>query len=375
MATKSKNETTRTSGRGSRKASEKVSANELQTVVSSVSVSAPENGLNSNTTTNNIGVSSVVDPRSLSVSSGMGVSSERVNKSSGHNNAASQIDALIQIEETEEKAKEDRLYNKVVSHFVAPVFDADKRKAELLSGHVLAGGSISPAIIAKVDEIVSAEKKTFTENNPAPVCNVSRVIDVIKENYKSEFANVVGCSIDDVKPEDVKTHSRALGVLTSVSIPANATAQLIVRSVLSYKYLILDRAAKAKERSNNNANYYDGLRLAVRSGVELHRTDDQILEDVKYYLSMIRESDSRELSKLRANFLKIRERLDNISRDIYNMCPAIVDVVNNSYLVRLDRVKKFHIPAKVKTDYISKYRCAVADLTRINQALFGVTSL
>lgn len=368
MGTKVTKEAT-TKNRGSRRV-------KSETIdVSGINVAAPENGVNSNTSVNNIGVSSVVDPRSLSVSSGMGVSCDRINKVSGHNNAASQIDALITIEETEEKAKEDRLYNKVVSHFLAPSFDSDKRKADLLTGHVLAGGSISPAIIAKVDDMVSEEKKVFEKNNPAPLCTPALVLDLIKKEYANEFASVVGCPVSEVALSDVKTYSRSLGVLVSVSIPADATAQMIVRSVLSYKYLLLDRAAKAKERRNNNANYYDGMQLAVRSGLELGRSEDQIINDVKYYLSIIRENDSKELCKLRNNYYKIREKIDNLSLDIYNACPALVDVWDGAYIVRLDRVKSVSIPAKVKTDLLCKYRGAVKDLTRINMALFGVTSL
>ena len=33
-----------------------------------------------------------------------------------------------------------------------------------------------------------------------------------------------------------------------------------------------------------------------------------------------------------------------------------------------------HISAKIQKEYISKYRSLVADLTRINAALFGVTN-
>lgn len=356
----------------SRKSSSRVKSDVINT--SSINVSAPEIGVNSNSVTNTIGLTGVTSSLSMSADHASEVNCGRTNKVSGHNNAASQIDTLIKVDEIEQKAKEDRLYNKVVSHFLAPVFDADKRKAELLTGHVLAGGSITPAIIAKVDEMVLSEKKTFNEKNPAPLCTTALVLDVIKNNYDNEFKNVVGCSASAIKISDIKTYSRSLGVLLSVSLPDDATAQLIVRSVLSYKYLLLDRAAQAKLRSHDNGNYYDGLRMAMRAGVELGRSDDTIIEDCKYYLRMIRESDSRELSKHRTNYYKYRALLDDISRQLSVACPALVDVVCGAYIVYPDRAKKIHVPAKVKTDLLPKYRGAVSALSRINAALYGVTS-
>jgi hypothetical protein len=340
--------------------------------VSGVNVAAPVGGVGSNNITDSIGVSSVVDSRSLSADhvAHLGGST---NKDKSHNNATSQLDALITIEEQEKQAKEDRLYNKIVRNFLAPVFDTDSRISELLTGHVAAGGAISAAVIAKVAEIVASEKKQFNENNPAPLCTPALVLDSAK-NFEKEFIDVVGVAPSAIKPSDVKTYSRSLGVLLAVNLPAGASAPAIVRAVLSYRHLLADQQAKAKLARKDRDNYYDGLRAAARSGIELGFDDNKIIEDFKYYLNRLRENDSRELCRLRSNYYKIRERLDVVCADLAGLCPSLVDMVGGSYIVHLDRAKKMHISAKIQKEYISKYRSLVADLTRINAALFGVTN-
>lgn len=346
---------------GSRKVNESVNAAanvvagvELEAVVNAAaSVAAPAGaGLSDGV---NFGMPAVLESPSVGgVSAGV----------SGHNNTASQINAAFAANEAEENQKEERLYNKVVSRFLAPEFDKNAFAAGLI-----ASGLDFTEIVAKVNE----GRKAWEAANPAPACSVALVLSACGD-YAKEFKQLVGVAPGDVKESDVRVYSRPAGVLVCRPLPGDASAAAIVRAVLSYRYKVADDLAIRERERARKRGYYNSLDTAARNGIDLGMSDEMILEDFKRRLSYARRDMDSETALLKNNFLTIRAKLENAIADVVRVCPsaAVSRYDGRGYDV-------FTLPENITKEQkalcgsqFAKVRNYRRQLTAINAKLFGV---
>lgn len=383
MTTRKNSETSR-KVRGSRKVSEKVSANALQTVVNSVSVAdvltsgvsgvvtiQGESGLQA-------GMVSVPSSRGLSdgsQTSGGGAlvsGSDGVDcghKGKGRNNSTSQSDLAFELSakesDDEKQKKEDTLYNKVVARFSAPAFDRNAYAAPLI-----AAGLDFVDIAQKVSE----GKKEWEKLHPAPVCDVARVLAVCVSDFAREFVDVVGIHPSNINVSDVRVYSRPAGCLNARPLDVDASASAVVRAVLSYRFKVADDDAIRAARNARSIAYHNKLDDGLFAGIELGYDDERILFDCRQRLAYLRERESSEVSTLRANFIKIRARLDSAIADVLRVCPSVavarLGVSDDVFVIPENITKEQRAICGAQFAKIRNYR---RSLTAINAKLWGVS--
>lgn len=334
---------------------EKVNASAID--LASVNVSAPDGiGLSDGTMS--------VDGGALSAPAvGGGVRSGK-----GRNNSSDQLDTAIEMDVKEnaekEQKKEDTLYNKVVARFLAPEFDKNSFAASLI-----AEGLEFTAIV----ERVNAARREWDNNHPAPACSTALVLDVFKKEYEKEFTELVGVAPDGVAPSDVRIYSRPAGCLVSRPLAPDASASAIVRAVLSYRWKVKDDDEMKKRARARRNEYYSGLSMAARNGLDLGLSDDEIMKDFERRLMHARHEMDTDTARLRSSFLKYRKQLDDAIARLVAVCPAVAV----ARLGSSDDV--FVLPENITKEEKSvcgvefaKIRNIRRNMTAINAALWGV---
>lgn len=305
MKTQKNGANNRTKGESVKDTNKKVSSDNILTDVLEAVVSAPNgSGLSDGTQSTD---SNVLQ----SPATGGGIRSGK-----GRNNSADQLEAAITIEaeETAQK-KEDTLYNKVVSRFLAPAFDKNAFAASLI-----ADGLEFTEILSRVNDA----RKAWEAAHPAPACSVSLVLGVIKSDFEKDFTELVGVAPSDVAPENVRVYSRPAGCLVARPLDSDSSASSIVRAVLSYRYKVKDEEEIRKIKHARKLDYYCALSTAARNGLDLNLTDEEILSDFAKKLRYARNEMDSDTARIRKQYLKYRAQLDEAVARVVALCPSVV---------------------------------------------------
>lgn len=335
--------------------SEKVNASNIN--LASVNVSAPiGSGLSDGSVAPDGGMLS-------SPAVGGGVRSGK-----GRNNSADQTNTSFELDAKEsaekEQKKEDTLYNKVVSRFLAPEFDKNAFAASLI-----AEGLEFTDILDRVN----AARREWESAHPAPACSPALVLDVFKKEYAKEFTELVGVAPDGVVASDVRVFSRPAGCLVARPLASDASASAIVRAVLSYRWKIKDDDETRKRARARKNEYYSGLSMAARNGLDLGLTDDQIIEDFTCRLRRARNEMDSDTARLRSSFLKYRKQLDEAIARLVAVCPAAcvarLGSSDNVFVLPENITKEQKSVCGVE---FAKIRNIRRNMTALNAALWGV---
>ena len=304
MTTKVKNETTR-KNRGSRKVSDKVSAKDLQTVVSCVSVSAPDGS----------GVGSGAS------GSGNSAPVVGVGSSSASSGRAARMDARTKLENSvifEGFSLGDGVRDlsaKVVPFFAAPEWSgtAAETVRASLSG-MLESGVINQD---QFDMMWRAAAKNAGVDLSAPLVSVGRVLVIIRNNFLKEFVSLVGMSFNSVREHirkngvnsyswrlscaAVRCDSSVNDFLFASPVASGSSASAIVGALLSLRELVDFNSrlalAKCEEKGNLQTSINDGVRSAKR----LNWTKEQYMNECSYLWDYVPTADNKQRKQLEKN--------------------------------------------------------------------------
>lgn len=304
MATKVKNESS-AKVRGSRK-SEKVSANELQMVTNSVSVSAPVgSGLSDGVT------ASAVSSDSVSVGS-----------SSASSGRASRMDARTKLENSiifegfKLSCGVRDLSTKLGGFFAAKEWtgtSAETVRASL--DNMLSSGIINED---QRDMMWKAAAKNAGVDLSAPNCSVSRVLAVVRrEGLIPDFVSLVGMSFNNIrkhiKDHGLNDYAWRLGVgairsnsdindfLTVSPVVPGSSASAVIGALLSLSTFVDFNKRLSAAKSSDRSDYTQFISLAVRLGKRLGYDLDRVLSDIRYDFNTCSTSDFKERKQLQKN--------------------------------------------------------------------------
>lgn len=309
MTTRKNSEMSR-KGRGSRKVSEKVTANELQTVVNSVSVSAPAG-------------SGVGSAASGSLNSSPEI---KVGSSSASSRRAARLDLRAKLESSIrfEGFKLSRgvreLSADIVSNFAAPVW-SEYEKTE---------NTLRATFPSWSDDMITAAVRAAAKNVgldlSAPCCSVGRVLVVIRRSYLKEFVSLVGMSFKDVvshiRENGLNNYSWRLSVsvvrsnsvlsdfVSCVPVAAGASASAVVAALLSLREVSEFNRRLAAARSSDRSDMNTFLGYSIRCAKRLGKTKEEFINRVSSEWSFTDENDYKTRKQLRANLEKAVARIN-----------------------------------------------------------------
>ena len=303
MTTKVK-ETTR-KNRGSRK-SEKVSANELQTVTNSVSVSAPVgSGLSDGVTASAVGSGAV----SVGSSSATSARAKRMD-------LRTKLENSLRFEGFKLSCGVRDFSQKLGGFFSAKEWTgtaAETVRASLDS--MFSSGIINEE---QKDMMWRAAAKNAGVDLSAPAVSAGRVLAVVRrEGLIPDFVSLVGMSFDNVR-KHIKNHglnnySFRLGVgairsnsnindfVDVVPVASGSSASSVISALLSLANFVDFNKRLSAAKSSDRSDYSQFISLAVRLGKRLGYDIDRILNDIRYDFNTCSTSDYKERKQLEKN--------------------------------------------------------------------------
>ena len=304
MSTKVKNETS-AKVRGSRK-SEKVSAKDLQSVVNSVSISAPVgSGLSDGVT------ASAVSSGSVSVGS-----------SSATSGRAKRLDSRAKLENSlhfegfKLSCGVRDLSTKLGGFFASKEWTGEK--ADLVRSSLDMMFNTGAINEEQKEMMWRAAAKNAGVDLSAPNCSAARVLAVVRcEGLIPELVSLVGMSFNNIrkhiKDHGLNNYSFRLGVgairsnsdindfVEIVPVASGSSASSVIGALLSLANFVDFNKRLSSAKSSDRSDYSQFISLAVRLGKRLGYDIDRVLSDVKYDFNTCSTSDYKERKQLRKN--------------------------------------------------------------------------
>lgn len=288
----------------------KVSAKELQTVVNSVSVSAPAG-------------SGVGSAASGSLNSSPEI---KVGSSSASSRRAARLDLRAKLENSIKfegfalSRGVRELSADIVSNFAAPVWSEYETTEKTLRA----------TFPSWSDDMITAAVRAAAKNVgldlSAPACTVGRVLVVIRRSFLREFVSLVGMSFANVvahiRENGLNNYSWRLSVsvvrsnsvlsdfVSCVPVAAGASASAVVAALLSLREVSEFNRRLSAARSSDRSDYSTYIGLAVRLGKRLGFDLERVLFDVRSDFNYSSTSDYKERKQLRANLEKAVARIN-----------------------------------------------------------------
>lgn len=293
----------------------KVTANELQTVVNSVSVSVPDG-------------SGVGSGASGSLNSSPEI---RVGSSSASSRRAARLDMRAKLESSlrfegfKLSVGVRDFSTKLGGFFAAKEWTGSAAETVQAS---LDGMFTSGIINEEQKEMMwRAAAKNAGVDLSAPCVSAGRMLAVVRrEGLIPEFVSLVGMSFADVvshiKENGLNSYSWRLSVsvvrsnsvlsdfVDSVPVAPGASASAVVAALLSLREVSEFRRRLSAARSSDRSDYIQFIGLAVRLAKRLGYDINRVLSDVKRDYNHSSTSDYKERKQLRANLEKAVARIN-----------------------------------------------------------------
>lgn len=301
MATKIKNETSRKT-RGSRVKSEKVSSNELQTVVNSVSAPAlGGSGLSDGVT----GVSCSSAPVGVGSSSASSGRAARMD-------LRAKLENSLRFEGFSLSCGVRDFSAKLGGFFAAPEW-SEKEDTENKIRATFPDWSDE-----MVNAAVNAAAKKAGLDLSAPSVSAARVLAVVRrEGLIPEFVSLVGMSFAKIR-EHIAVHGLnnynwrlGVGAIRSnsdindfvdvVPVASGASASAIIGALLSLSNFVDFGKRLSAAKSSDRSDYNQFVGLAVRLGKRLGYDIDRVINDIRYDFNTCASSDYKQRAQLRKN--------------------------------------------------------------------------